>query len=161
MLSLDWAAVRNGAPNRFSRQVRVACSDPFFECQGHHSIDIHCHVMRSLWNTVYGRQKCVKVGQSVHVRTYRHPWWTAFWSAFGVGWKIAKAGQEQEMLEDQRVTVRKLCERIPEVNENMIGNVAGEFYDKGIWKMPQHMQKCINRNGDYSWKIAEGPDSGM
>ena len=30
MLSLDWAGVRDGAPPHLSRQVRVACSDPFF-----------------------------------------------------------------------------------------------------------------------------------
>ena len=62
---------------------------------------------------------------------------------------IAKVEQEQEMLEDRHVTVHELCERIPEVSKSMIGNMAGEFYDKGIWKMPQRMQKCINRNGEY------------
>ena len=43
---------------------------------------------------------------------------------------IAKV--EQEMFEDQHVTVCKLCERIREVIKSTIGNVAGEFYDKGI-----------------------------
>ena len=33
--------------------------------------------------------------------------------------------------------------------ENYLCNVAGEFYDKGIRKMPQRLQKCINHNGDY------------
>lgn len=33
--------------------------------------------------------------------------------------------------------------------ERYLRNVAGEFYDKGIQKMPQRMQKCIDRNGDY------------
>ena len=59
---------------------------------------------------------------------------------------IAKV--EQEMLEDWHVIVRKLCERIPEVSKSTIGNMAGKLYDKGIWKMPQRMQKCINRNSD-------------
>ena len=62
---------------------------------------------------------------------------------------ITKVEQEQELLEDRHVTVRELCEQIPEVNKSMIGNVAGEFYDKGIRKMPQCMQKCIDHNGDY------------
>ena len=31
-------------------------------------------------------------------------------------------------------------------------NVAGDFYDKGIRKMPQCMQKCIDWNGDYAKK---------
>ena len=30
MLSLDWAAIHDGAPARFSCQVQVACSDPLF-----------------------------------------------------------------------------------------------------------------------------------
>ena len=64
---------------------------------------------------------------------------------------IAKMEQEQEMLEDQRMAVRELCERIPEASKSTIGNVAGEFYDKGIRKMPQCMQKCIVRNGDYRY----------
>ena len=58
---------------------------------------------------------------------------------------IAKVEQEQEMLEDRHVTVHELCERVPEVSKSTIGNVAGEFYDKNIRKMP----KCIDRNGDY------------
>ena len=32
--------------------------------------------------------------------------------------------------------------------KHYLHNMAGEFYDKGIQKMPQHMQKCIDRN-DY------------
>ena len=81
MLSLDCTAMHDGASARFSCQVRVACSDPFFECQGHNP---HWHSssgMWSLWATVYGCQKCVKVGQTVHVWTYRRSWWTVFWSA--------------------------------------------------------------------------------
>ena len=35
-LSLDWVAVHDGALSHFSHQVRVACNDPFFECQGHY-----------------------------------------------------------------------------------------------------------------------------
>ena len=58
---------------------------------------------------------------------------------------IAKVEQEQEMLEDRRVTVHELCEWIPEVSKSMTGNMAGEFYDKGIRKMPQ----CIDSNSDY------------
>ena len=53
------------------------------------------------------------------------------------------AKMEQEMLENRHVTVRELCEWIPEVRG------AGEFYDKGIRKMPQCMQKCIDHNGGY------------
>ena len=41
MLSLDWAAVCDGAPPGFSHQVRAACSDPFFACQGHYPHYIH------------------------------------------------------------------------------------------------------------------------
>ena len=52
------------------------------------------------------------------------------------------------MLEDWHVAVHELCERIPEVSKSKIGNMAGEFYDKGIRKMPQCMQKCIDRSGD-------------
>ena len=63
-LSLDWAAVRYGAPPRFSRQVRVACSDLFFDCQGHYPY-WHSSVMRILWAIAYRRQKRVKVGQRV------------------------------------------------------------------------------------------------
>ena len=62
---------------------------------------------------------------------------------------IAKVEQEQEMLKDQRVTVRKLCKWIPGVSKSVIGNVAGEFYDTSIRTMPARMQKCIDRNGDY------------
>ena len=62
---------------------------------------------------------------------------------------ITKMEQEQEMPEDQHVRVRNLCERIPEVSKSTIGNVAGEFYDKGVWKMPQCMQNYIDCNGDY------------
>ena len=35
---------------------------------------------------------------------------------------IAKVEQEQERLESQRVTVRQLCERIPEVSKSTIAN---------------------------------------
>ena len=52
---------------------------------------------------------------------------------------IAKVEQEQEMLEDWHVTVCELCEQIPKVSKSTIGNVAGEFYDKSIRKMPQCM----------------------
>ena len=45
---------------------------------------------------------------------------------------IAKVEQEQEMFEDRHVTVHELCERIPEVSKSAIGNVSGDFYDKGI-----------------------------
>ena len=45
---------------------------------------------------------------------------------------IAKVEQEQEMFEDWPVTVHELYEWIPEVIKSMIGNVMGEFYDKGI-----------------------------
>ena len=38
---------------------------------------------------------------------------------------IAKVEQEQEMFEDQRITVRELCERISEVSKSTTGNVAG------------------------------------
>ena len=55
---------------------------------------------------------------------------------------IVKMKQEQEMPEDRR-------EWIPEVSKSTIGNVAGAFYDKGIRKMPQRMQKCIDQNSDY------------
>ena len=34
------------------------------------------------------------------------------------------------MLEDRHVTVRELCERIPEVSKSTIGNVAGEVHTK-------------------------------
>ena len=37
-------------------------------------------------------------------------------------------------------------------SQSTIGNMAGEFYDKGIRKMPQLIQKCIDRNGDYDKK---------
>ena len=47
---------------------------------------------------------------------------------------IAKVEQEQVMLEVWHETVRELCEWIPEVIKSMIGNVAGEFHDKGIRK---------------------------
>ena len=56
---------------------------------------------------------------------------------------IAKVDKEQEMLEDWHVTVRELCERTPEVSNCTISNLAGEFYDKNIQKMPQRMRKCI------------------
>ena len=62
---------------------------------------------------------------------------------------IAKVEQEQEMLEDRRVTAHEMCKQIPEVSKSTIGKVAGEFNDKGIWKMPQRKQKCIDQNGDY------------
>ena len=62
---------------------------------------------------------------------------------------IAKEEQEQEMLEDRGVTVRELYERRPEVSKSTLGNMAGEFYDKGIQKMPQCKQKCIHCNGDH------------
>ena len=62
---------------------------------------------------------------------------------------IAKVEQEQEMLEDRHVTVRELCKRIPEVSKSTTDNVVEEFYDKGKRNMPQHMQKCIDRNGEY------------
>ena len=65
---------------------------------------------------------------------------------------IAKVEQEQEMLEDRCVIIRKLCKRIPEASKSTTGNMAGEFYDKGIRKMPQRMQKCIDRNSDYAEK---------
>ena len=39
---------------------------------------------------------------------------------------IAKV--EQEMLEDQHVTVCELSERIPEVSKSTTGKVVGEFY---------------------------------
>ena len=55
---------------------------------------------------------------------------------------IAKVEQEQEMLEDRHVSVRKLCEQIPEISKSTIGNVAGEFYDKGIRKMAQRMKSA-------------------
>ena len=45
---------------------------------------------------------------------------------------IAKVELEQEMLENRRVTVRELCESISEISKSTIGNVAEEFYDKGI-----------------------------
>ena len=57
--------------------------------------------------------------------------------------------QEQEMLEDLHVRVRGVCKWIPEVRTSMIGNVAGELYDKGIRKMLKHVQKCIDHKGDY------------
>ena len=62
---------------------------------------------------------------------------------------IAKVKQEKEMLEDRRVTVCELCEWIPEISKSTIGNVAGNFYDKFIRKMPQRMQKCIDYKGDW------------
>ena len=36
---------------------------------------------------------------------------------------IAKEQQEQEMLEDRHVTVRELCERIPEVSKSTIDKI--------------------------------------
>ena len=45
---------------------------------------------------------------------------------------IAKVEKEQEIPEDRHMTVRKLCERIPEVSMSMTGNMAGEFYYMGI-----------------------------
>ena len=61
------------------------------------------------------------------------------------------ANVKQEMLENWHVTVRELCKRIPEPV-----HVAGEFYGKGMRKMPQCLQKCIDRNTDYI-KITESP----
>ena len=55
----------------------------------------HSHslsVMWSLWATVYGRQKHAEVDQRVYVRTYRHPWWTEFWSAFSFSLNNCKSG---------------------------------------------------------------------
>ena len=96
--------------------------------------------MRSLWATVYGHQKRLKVGQGVHVWTYRT-------SSILVGLRFRlKQLQKWSKLEDR---LHELYEWIPEVSMSAIGNVVGEFYDKGIRKIPQRMQKCIHRNGDY------------
>ena len=72
MHTLDLAAVHDGAPPHFSHQVRVACSDPFFEYQGRYPIDIHRQLCK-----VYGPQcmdikKCAKVAQFMYGRTDVH-----------------------------------------------------------------------------------------
>ena len=121
MLSLDWAAVRDGVPSCVSCQVRAACTEPFFECQEH-------------WH-----QKLAKVGQRVHVKTYRRPWLSAFWSAFSFARNNCKSAGRT------RNAWRLVCDssqavRMDAWSQSAIGNVAGEFYDKGIEKMPQ---RCV------------------
>ena len=159
-LSLDWAAVRDGAPSHFSSQVRVACSDPFFECQGHY---VHWHsssVMRSLWATVYGHQKCAKVGQRVHVWTYRCSWRTAFWSAFGFGRKIPKVEKEQEMLEDRHVTVHNLCEwslkservQLATWQESSMTRVYRSVQEK-VFNFSKNKTKNCDLYMDYYWSM--------
>ena len=155
MLSLDWAAVRNGASPHFSHQVRVACSDPFFGCLGHYPpVEILCHLCKvsgPQCMDVKNVQKWVR--KFMYGCTDVHDEQRSGRPSVSAK-TIAKVEQEQEMLEDECVTVRELYEWIPEV-KSTIGNVVGEFYDKGVRKMPQHMQKCINRNSDYvknSWK---------
>ena len=49
-------------------------------------------VIRCLWTIVYGHKKHAKVGQRVHIWTYRRPWQTVFWSAFGIGRNNYKSG---------------------------------------------------------------------
>ena len=68
---------------------------------------------------------------------------------------IAKVEQEQEMLEERHVTVRELCEQIPEVSKSTIDNVAGEFYDKGIREMPTAHAKVHRSQKWLRRKIAE------
>jgi hypothetical protein len=62
------------------------------------------------------------------------------------------AKMEETMLKDRRVTVRELCEMIPDVSKDphcYLRGAAGEFYDSGIKKMVHRMQKCIDLNSDY------------
>ena len=88
------------------------CSDPFSECQGHYPIDIYCQLCK-----VYGPQ-CMDVKNvQMWVREFMYGC-TDVHDKQCSGWPsvltktIAKLEQEQEMLEDQHVT---LCEQIPEV----------------------------------------------
>jgi hypothetical protein len=81
---------------------------------------------------------------------------------------IAKV--EEAMLKDRRVTVRELCEIIPDVSKTCIDHLFPELkkhlggmhfrtreelkeevlsYDSGIKKVVHRMQKCIDLNGDY------------
>ena len=76
---------------------------------------------------MYERQKRAKVGQRADVYDEQCSGQPSVSAE-----TIAKVKQQQEMLEDQHVTVRELCEQISEVSKSSIGNVTGEFYDKGI-----------------------------
>ena len=76
---------------------------------------------------MYERQKRVKVGQRADIYDDQHSGQPSVSTE-----TIAKVEQQQEMLEDQHVTVRELCKWISEVSKSSIGNVTGEFYDKGI-----------------------------
>ena len=100
MLNLDWAAVRNGVNPCFSHQVRVVCSDPFFECQGLYPHWHSSSVMQSLWNTVYGRQKRAKVREFMYGRIDVHDEQHSGRPSVSAK-TIAKVEQEQEMLEDR------------------------------------------------------------
>ena len=64
----------------------------FFKCHGHCPHWNSSSVMQSLRVTVYGCQKCVKVGERVHVWTYSRPWWTVFWLALSFGRNNCKNG---------------------------------------------------------------------
>ena len=85
--------------------------------------------MQSLWAKVYGRQKRAKMGQRVNVQTSMINsvlvglW---FWPK-----QLQKWSKNNKCLKIG-VTVCELCERNPEVSKSTIGNVAGDFYDKGI-----------------------------
>ena len=72
----------------FSCQVRVACSNLFLSSKGTTPIDTH----RQLWE-VYGLQymDVKNVQKWVREFMYRHPWWTAFWSAFSFSWNNCKS----------------------------------------------------------------------
>ena len=88
--------------------------------------------MQSLCATAYGCQKLVKgVREFMYGCTNVHNKQHSDGSSVSTE-TIAKVEQEQEMLEDWCVTVCKLCKRIPQISKSMIGNVAGEFYDRGI-----------------------------
>ena len=129
----------------------------FLSAKGTTPIDIHrqlCEVYGPQCMDIKNMQKWVT--EFMYGRTDMHDEQHAGWPLVSAE-TIAKVEQDQEMLEDQHVTVHELCKWIPEVSKSTIGNMTGEFYDKGIQKMPQHMQKCIDRNDDYVKKLMKVP----
>ena len=150
MLSLDWAAVRNGTPPRFSHQVQVACSDQFFECQAHYPpLTFIISYAKSMGHSVWTLKTYESGSEFMYGCTDAHDEQRSGRPSVSAK-TIAKV--EQEMLEDQHVTVRELWKWIPEPAQ-----CGGIVIWQGYTKNAKAQAKVHRSQPWLHKKIAESP----
>ena len=148
--SLDWAAIREGAPARFFCHVQVACSDPFLSAKGSTPIDIHLQLSK-----VYGPWCLDVTNVRKWVREFMYGC-TDIHDEHCSGWPLVSietiAKVEQEMLENRSVSVHELCEQIPEPAQ-----LGRRFLWQGCMKNATAYAKVHRSQRWLHRKIAESP----